>query len=241
MDRKKRQMRVRAEAQRSEGMRGPSGGDAGAEALRRDLSGEADEDRKGSFLGKFNAAFQDKLKASRSDEPHGESRVRPPATAHDPDDLAMRRPRGGQEDRMVVPNGVVIEGSLNSNSETEIAGRIEGDVTVDGRLILSEGGQVSGNVRTSSSRVEGVVSGKVECTNELDLGATGKLNADALAGKRMTLAGQVQGNVTCGGLLRLVSSARVTGNIRARSIVVEEGAIFNGSCSTPAPKARKAE
>ena len=153
----------------------------------------------------------------------------------------MRRPRGGQQDRMVVPSGVVIEGSLNSNSETEISGRIDGDVTVDGRLILGQGSQVSGNVRTSSSRVEGVVDGKVECSGELDLGTTGKLNADALAGKRMTLAGQVQGNVTCGGLLRLVSTSRITGNIRARSIVVEEGAMFNGSCSTPAPKPRKAE
>lgn len=198
-----------------------------------------EDDPKGSFLGKFNAAFQDKLKANRSEEPDVESRVRPDTTARDANDLAMRRPRGGQDDRMIVPSGVVIDGSLSSHSETEISGRVQGDVTVDGRLILTPGSQVSGNVRTSSSRVEGAVDGKVECSGELELGTNGRLNADALAGKRMTLAGHVNGNITCGGLLRLVSTAKVTGNIRARAIVMEEGATFNGGCSTPQPRSKE--
>ncbi len=187
------------------------------------------QEKKGTILGKFNAKFQDALQTSRGDDASGSAA----RAAHVPGsgDLAMRRAKSVRTQKMVVPEGVVIEGSFSSASETEISGQVDGDVTVDGKLALGPSAMIAGSVRVAMCKVEGQVDGKIECGQELELGPTGRLNHDAMAGKRMTVAGQVKGNITCGGQLLLMASARVKGNIRARSIIIEEGAIFNGECS----------
>jgi cytoskeletal protein CcmA (bactofilin family) len=200
---------------------------------------EMEQARKGTFLGRINQTFQDVLVTSR-----GTGRERAPAVeaGEDPavtaDDLAIRRARTVKLQRMVVPEGVIIDGSMTSGSETEIAGRIEGDVTVEGRLLLEGSALISGNVRATACKVEGLVEGKMECSEELELGQSGRLNADVVVGKRLILSGQVFGNISCGGSVRLTSTARVSGDIRARALVMELGAVFNGFCRMRAPVQR---
>jgi len=195
--------------------------------------------RSGGLFGRMNQAFQEALHTSR-----GPGRTRdavveagesPGVTA---DDLAIRRARNVKLQRMVVPEGVIIEGNMTSGSETEIAGKIDGNVTVDGRLYLAPSALISGNVRATSCRVDGLVEGKVECTQDLELGKTGRLSADAIGGREITLAGQVFGDISTGGVIRLLASAKITGNIRTRRVVMEEGALFNGSCTMRTPAQR---
>jgi len=193
-----------------------------------------------SFLGRVNAAFHEALQNSRGgeDRHRGADLSENRATA---DDLAIRRAKNVSPQRMVVPEGVIIAGSMSSGSETEIAGRVEGDVIVEGRLFLGPTALITGSVRATSCKVEGLVEGKMECSQELELGRTGRLNADAVASKGATLAGQVFGNVTTGGMLRLASTGRVDGNIHTRRLVIEEGAVFNGMCAmrTPVQRSQK--
>ena len=81
----------------------------------------------------------------------------------------------------------------------------------------------------------GLVEGKVECSEELDLGQGGRINGDVAAGKRINLAGQVYGGVITPGVLRMCQSCRVQGDVRARSLTMEEGATLDGSCIMRAP------
>lgn len=191
--------------------------------------------RKG-LLGRFNSRFNDKLQTSRGPDRQrdvvAETAAMPEAKA---DDLAMRRARTVSAQRMIIPEGVLIEGSLTSGSDTDIGGRIEGNITVEGRLQLGPSALISGNVRAVSCKVEGLVEGKVECSEDLELGPTGRLNADVVAGKRIFLAGQVYGNVTTPGVLRLATTSRVEGDVKTRSILMEEGAVLNGQCTMRAP------
>ncbi len=208
-----------------------------------DPYGELQKARRGSLFERMNQAFQDALQTSR-----GPSRVRAPiqeleqtpGTTTTADDLAIRRARTVRAQKMTVPEGVIIDGSLISNAETEIAGRIDGDVTVEGNLLLEASALVSGNVKASSCRVDGLVEGKMECTQDVELGEHGKLNADVIAGKRVSIAGQVMGNILSGGLVRLTATSKVIGDIRANSLIIEEGALFNGSC-TMRPVQRRTE
>ncbi|MBI4558541.1 MAG: polymer-forming cytoskeletal protein [Candidatus Hydrogenedentes bacterium] len=197
------------------------------------------EGRKGSIFSRFSSRFTDLIETSRGPSRHREPAVeagdRPDVTA---DDLAIRRAKGVKAQRMIVPEGVIIDGSMSSGSETEISGRVEGNVTVDGRLYLGASALVSGNVRATTCKVEGLVEGKMECSDELELGRAGRLNADVLAGRKMVLAGQVFGNVITNGSLHIAASAKVTGDIRAKSIVIEEGAVFNGKCAMRPPAQR---
>lgn len=191
-----------------------------------------------SLFGRMNQAFHEVLQSSRG----GGQRAPVQEVGNDPhvsaDDLAIRRAKSVKPQRMTVPEGVIIDGSLTSGSETEIAGRVDGDVTVDGRLFLDSSALISGNVRAVACRIDGLVEGKVECSQELELGQAGRLNADVLAGKRMSVAGQVHGSISSGGTVRLTATAKVTGDIRARSVIVEEGAMFNGKCAMRPPSQR---
>jgi cytoskeletal protein CcmA (bactofilin family) len=195
---------------------------------------------KKGLLGRFNTKFNDALQSGRGPErmrnPVAEMKNDPHTSA---DDVAIRRARNVNPARMVIPEGVIIEGSLSGGSETEINGRIEGDISVDGWLYLGPSALVSGNVRAGSCRIEGLVEGKVECSEELNLGQTGRLNADAMAGKKVLIAGQVYGNVVTPGMLQLVNGSMVQGDIRARRMVMEEGASFEGECSMRPPSRQK--
>jgi cytoskeletal protein CcmA (bactofilin family) len=211
------------------------------EAGKPDTSEELAEAGKGrgGLFGRVNQAFQEALTSSRGTREHSpvpEAKDDSHVTA---DDLAIHRAKTVKPQRMIVPEGVIIDGSMTSGSETEISGRVEGDVTVEGRLYLGATALVSGNVRATSCRVDGLVEGRMECTEELELGTSGRLNADTMAGKRIILAGQVFGNVATGGILRLVSSGKLTGDIRARRLIIEEGAMFNGGCTMRAPAQRR--
>ena len=217
--------------------------DVSASHLELDFDNDSDFEKMGQagkkgLLGRFNSRFNDKLQTSRGQDRQRDVVVETASTPEvKADDLAMRRAKtvSGSAQRMIIPEGVIIEGSLTSSSDTDIGGRIEGNITVEGRLNLGPSALISGNNRAGSCKIEGLVEGKVECSEDLELGPTGRLNADILAGKRIYLAGEVYGNVTTPGILRLAATSRVEGDIRTRSIMVEEGATLNGQCTMRAP------
>ena len=194
--------------------------------------------QKERFFQRLGASFQEMIQSSRGTpgRSRGEPVVEAPENAvGSADDLALRRAKSVSPKRMIVPEGVIIGGSITSSCETEISGRVEGDVAVDGRLYLGPAAVISGSVRAVACKVEGLVEGKMQCSQEMELGPTGRVNADAVAAKKVTIAGQIVGNVSTGGVLRLVATGRIQGNILAKQLVIEEGATFNGSCGMRRP------
>jgi cytoskeletal protein CcmA (bactofilin family) len=202
-----------------------------------DLNAEGDykdleQARKKGLFGRFNRSLNESLQASRGGERVRDAAVEASAapTPASADDLALRRAKSVTAVKMVIPEGVVIQGSLTGGADTEIGGKIEGNVTVAGRVFIGETALISGNVSAASCRVDGMVEGKVECSDELELGPKGNLKADVAAGKRINVAGRVYGNVMSHGVVRLLQTCVVEGDVRARSVVMEEGAQLNGRC-----------
>jgi len=193
--------------------------------------------RKGLF-GRIGASFQEAVQNSRGTEDSQPDLSLGRDMRKAGGDLALRRTKDAAPKRMVIPDGVTISGSVASNVETEISGRVEGDVSIDSRLYLGPGAVVTGMIRAGSCKIEGLVEGKVECTQELELTRTGRVNSDAAAGRKITVAGQIYGAVTTGGAVRIVNSGKIEGNICAKQVFIEEGAKFNGRC-TMRPSADK--
>ncbi len=154
-----------------------------------------------------------------------------PATPRPAEDISIARIRSNKAQKMYIPEGVVIEGSITGGSETEIHGRVEGNVSVDGTLLLGKNSLITGNVRAGSCQVEGTVKGGIECTDDLVVTATGRLASDAASGKQVRVAGKVDGNVNTPGVLRLESGGVVNGDVQARVFSMSEGAELNGRCS----------
>lgn len=76
-------------------------------------------------------------------------------------------------------------------------------------------------------RVEGQVKGTIVCKGTLHVaqGATVKASVEAEA---ISVAGELEGEINCRGRLELLPSGRVKGEISTQSLVIHEGASYEG-------------
>lgn len=79
-------------------------------------------------------------------------------------------------------------------------------------------------------RVDGTVKGKIICSDCLTVGATGKVEADIEA-NHAVIAGRMIGNVIAAEKIELQSKCEMDGDIKAKSLIIEQGALFCGSCN----------
>ena len=75
--------------------------------------------------------------------------------------------------------------------------------------------------------IEGDVHGQLTATGALTVGSESHIAAHIRAGEAV-IAGQVEGNVTVDKRLVLKATARVTGDVTAQTISIEEGATVTG-------------
>lgn len=78
-------------------------------------------------------------------------------------------------------------------------------------------------------RIDGKVNGNVSIQGELFIGEASIIKGD-ISASNIHVAGSVEGNILSTGLLKLLASAKVIGDIQVKSFVCEEGSIFDGNC-----------
>ena len=101
----------------------------------------------------------------------------------------------------------------------------------------------SGTVITGESsfksmlRVDGRFSGRItSSTGTLIVGAGGQVDANVEVSVA-TIHGIVNGDIIAGQRIELGRAAKLNGNIQTPSLVIEQGAVFEGSCKMVQPKA----
>ena len=82
-----------------------------------------------------------------------------------------------------------------------------------------------------SMRIDGTVQGDIEIEGLINISETGRVDGNITAGSAR-VAGRIFGNVQCRNTLHLASTADVSGDVLTSKIIVDEGAIFAGSCQT---------
>lgn len=78
-------------------------------------------------------------------------------------------------------------------------------------------------------RVDGTVKGKIICSDTVTIGSGGYVEADVEA-QIAVVAGKMVGNLVASEKIELQTKSDVEGDIRTKSLVVEQGAIFCGAC-----------
>ncbi len=103
--------------------------------------------------------------------------------------------------------------------------------------IIGKGSEVEGRLSVQNSvRVDGRLKGELKCSGLLVIGEEGYVEANIQA-KEVVVGGKVQGSVEASHKVVLQSSASVIGDLKTRLLVVEEGAVFQGNCTSGAPEA----
>lgn len=89
---------------------------------------------------------------------------------------------------------------------------------------------IEGNFITSeSARIDGEIRGNVESKGKLYVGTKGKVIGNIIV-EGIMISGQVDGDIISSGKVEITSSGIVNGDINAKSLVIDENAIFNGRC-----------
>ena len=79
-------------------------------------------------------------------------------------------------------------------------------------------------------RVDGTVKGKIICSDCVTVGATGTVEADIEANTAV-VAGRMLGNVYTSDKIELQAKCEMEGDIKTKSLVIEQGAVFCGACN----------
>lgn len=96
----------------------------------------------------------------------------------------------------IISEGSELEGHLSSEHDIRIGGLLTGSINTQAKIIVSENGQIRGDV------------------NALQVDIAGKIEGDIFVKNKAVLRG----------------GAFIEGNVTAKILVVEEGAIINGLC-----------
>ena len=79
-------------------------------------------------------------------------------------------------------------------------------------------------------RLEGTIDGNVKCSGKLVMAAKAIINGD-ISCVDLISEGAITGNIDAQNNVALMASSSLTGNITTKSISIEEGGLFNGSCT----------
>jgi len=96
--------------------------------------------------------------------------------------------------------------------------------TVIGKGVYLEAVRMSGQ---ESVRIDGIYKGAIEIDGSLVLGDSGSITGD-ISANYFLVAGEVNGNITCETQLHFASTAKVVGDIKTSSLIVDEGSQVTG-------------
>ncbi len=131
-----------------------------------------------------------------------------------------------------------------STSATESAGGLT--------AFIDQGSEFEGKLSFKETvRIDGTFTGEITSENTLIVGETGEISA-SIRSRSVMVSGTVEGDIVATRQLVLHKTARLQGNVETPSLVIEEGATFNGGMkmmrpeqmgkkSEPAPKADEGE
>lgn len=77
--------------------------------------------------------------------------------------------------------------------------------------------------------IEGKLGGEVYSTETLIVGKQGTVSAQVRV-KSLVVAGVVKGDIVAADSIELLRGGRIEGDFTAKRVIMEEGAIFNGTC-----------
>ena len=108
-------------------------------------------------------------------------------------------------------------------SVEKISTIIGADVVMTGKLETKE-----------TTRIEGMFKGDVMSESTLIIGTTGKVEGNIKA-MNVLIAGSVTGNMNVTERIEASASGKIYGDIHAKSLFIDEKAVFQGQCTMNVP------
>lgn len=128
----------------------------------------------------------------------------------------------------IITKSTIIAGNISTEDDLIIDGSVCGDVDCKGELTIS--GEVAGNAIAASINIKtSKFDGDVRSEGKIDINE-GTVVLGNIYGESANIAGAVKGEIIVTNEARLEPTAIVKGNIRAKSVQIEHGAVLQGFC-----------
>ena len=135
----------------------------------------------------------------------------------------------GVNETGVIPNGMTVVGDITTNGSLDIMGTVKGNVTVAGKFNIT--GNIEGDSKAEEIFADGAkIIGEVCSTGSIKVGQSSVIKGNMTASSAV-IAGAVKGDIDVKGPVVLDSTAIIMGNIKSKSIQINNGAAIEGLCS----------
>ena len=133
------------------------------------------------------------------------------------------------DETAVITAGMTITGDIISKGSIDILGKVKGNVEILGKLNVS--GTLVGDSKAAEVFADSAhVTGKVTADGTIKIGQNSVIIGDIIASSAV-IAGAVKGDIDVQGPVILDASAIVMGNIKSKSVQINNGAVIEGMCS----------
>ncbi|MCR5823328.1 MAG: polymer-forming cytoskeletal protein [Lachnospiraceae bacterium] len=183
----------------------------------------------------LESILEDSEEEKAKDDKKKKAEKAPESTRPVPD-VAERRTREARDTSAtdetqvtLITKGTTINGSIISDCSLDVMGTINGDIECLGKLTIS--GKVTGNSMASEVFVNtDRLDGSITCEGCVKI-SQGTIVVGDITASSAVFAGAIKGEVDVNGPIVLDSTAIIKGNIKAKSVQMNNGAVLDGSCS----------
>ena len=133
------------------------------------------------------------------------------------------------DESSVITQGMTIKGDVTSEGSLEVIGAIQGNIAIKGKLTISgtiNGDSKAGEIFADSAKI----TGEVNSTGSVKIGQASVILGN-VTGTSAVIAGAVKGDIDVHGPVILDTSAIVMGDIKSKSVQINNGAVIEGHCS----------
>ena len=133
------------------------------------------------------------------------------------------------DETAVVTEGMTITGDIVSEGSLELIGTVNGNLDILGKLNVT--GTIQGNSKAAEIYAEGSkITGEVNSLDSVKIGQNSVVIGNITATSAV-VAGAVKGDIDVQGPVILDTTAIVMGNIKSKSVQINNGAVIEGMCS----------
>ena len=116
-----------------------------------------------------------------------------------------------------IAQGTKITGGVSAVGDFRLDGTLEGNITLNGKLVVGETGYVKGNVVCQNANIIGRVEGNISVKELLSLNNTANVKGDILINRL-----SIEPGATFSGTCRMLDEVRKENEMRAAEQNVEE-------------------
>ena len=128
-----------------------------------------------------------------------------------------------------ITAGMTIQGDIKSQGSLDLVGTVHGNINIAGKMSIT--GIIEGNSQAAEIYAESAkITGEVRSMGSVKVGQETVIIGNVYATSAV-IAGAIKGDIDVHGPVVLDTTAIVMGNIKSKSVQINNGAVIEGMCS----------